>query len=98
MQLSMVEEAQFQASTHCYMCEGLFHAEKENLKKVRDHNHATGEYRGAAHSICNLNKRGSKHIPVFYCLKIHNASGISLLGGGRIVFLGDKLVCASFLG
>ena len=71
MQLSMKEEAQFQAATHCYMCEGLFHAEKENLKKVRDHNHATGEYRGAAHSICNLNKKRSKHIPVFF----HNLRG-----------------------
>ena len=66
MILSKEEEAQFQAATHCYMCKEPFQAEKENLKKVRDHNHATGEYRWAAHFICNLNKRRSKHIPMFF--------------------------------
>ena len=71
MDLSAEEEAQFQASTHCYMCQETFQPELNNLKKVRDHNHATGEYRGAAHSICNLNKRRSKHIPVFF----HNLRG-----------------------
>lgn len=29
--------------------------EKNNLKKVLDHDHLTGNYRCAAHSICNLN-------------------------------------------
>ena len=41
----------------CYICKEKF--EKKSLKdkkchKVRDHCHYTGEYRGAAHSICNL--------------------------------------------
>ena len=39
--------------------------------KVRDHNHYTGKYRGAAHSGCNLRKKLSKQIPVFF----HNLSG-----------------------
>ena len=45
---------------------------KENLKintikkyyKVRDHCHYTGEYRGAAHSICNLKYSLLKEIPL----------------------------------
>ena len=71
MQLTTEEEVEFQAATHCYMCEKEFQAKKKNYIKVRDHNHATGEYRGAAHSICNLEKKRSKHIPVFF----HNLRG-----------------------
>ena len=41
-----------------------------NRKKVKDHCHYTGKYRGAAHSKCNLNYKVSKDIPII----IHNAS------------------------
>ena len=44
----------FQAATHCYMCEEPFYEDEEKWHKVRDHNHATGEYCGAAHAVCNL--------------------------------------------
>ena len=71
MAMTENQEASFQAATTCYMCQDVFNAKIENLKKVRDHNHATVEYRGAAHAICNLNKRRSKHIPVFF----HNLRG-----------------------
>ncbi|CAH3040626.1 unnamed protein product, partial [Porites lobata] len=57
MVMTEEQEAEFQAATHCYMCEELFYEKEENWCKVRDHNHATGEYRGAAHFSCNLNKR-----------------------------------------
>ena len=36
--------------------------------KVRDHDHVTGEYRGAAHRSCNLQKKRKIVIPIF----IHN--------------------------
>ena len=39
-------------------------------KKVRDHCHYTGKFRGAAHSICNLNYKVPQEIPI----KIHNGS------------------------
>ena len=35
----------------CYICKEKF---ENKYFKVRDHCHYTGEYRGAAHSICNL--------------------------------------------
>ena len=39
-------------------------------QKVRDHCHYTGKFRGAAHSICNLNYKVHHEITV----KIHNGS------------------------
>ena len=36
--------------------------------KVRDHCHYTGEYRGAAHSICNLKYSVPKKIPVVFII------------------------------
>ena len=39
-------------------------------KKVRDHRHFTGKFRGAAHSICNLHYKIPQEIPV----KIYNGS------------------------
>ena len=62
------QETAFQEATQCYMCQKSF---KEGEVKVRDHNHATGAYRGAAHSFCNIQKQRSMHIPVFF----HNLRG-----------------------
>ena len=45
MVITEQQEAAFQASSYCYMCEEPFN---EDSEKVRDHNYATGEYRGAA--------------------------------------------------
>lgn len=36
------------------------------MKKVMDHDHLTGEFRGPAYSICNLNFRNPDFIPVFF--------------------------------
>ena len=38
----------------------------KNYQKVRDHCHYTGKYRGAAHSICNLQYKTTKKIPVVF--------------------------------
>ena len=42
----------------------------KNRKKVKDHCHYTGKYRGAAHSVCNLNYKVPKNISKV----IHNDS------------------------
>jgi len=46
------EERQFQASTHCRFC-----GKTLDDDRVRDHDHFTGRYRGAAHNACNLKSR-----------------------------------------
>ena len=59
-----------------YICQKEFcydRNEKKKFKlykKVRDHCHYTGKFRGAAHSICNLNYKVPQEIPV----KIRNGS------------------------
>ena len=42
----------------------------KNKRKVKDHCHYTGKFRGAAHSKCNLKYKVPKDIPII----IHNAS------------------------
>ena len=38
----------------------------KKYRKVRDHCHYTGEYRGAAHSICNLKYSVPKEVPLVF--------------------------------
>ena len=67
------DKKDFETATHCFICGDKFknsyknEKEAEKYKKVRDHCHFTGKYRGCAHSICNLNYC-NKHfkIPVFF--------------------------------
>ena len=50
MTISEKEQRDFEEATVCHICEGSF----GGMKKVRDHCHLTGTYRGAAHNECNL--------------------------------------------
>ena len=53
-------------ATQCHICE-----KELGEDKVIDHCHLTGNYRGAAHSECNLNYKVPKYFPVIF----HNLSG-----------------------
>ena len=62
------DAAQFAASTACYLCNEPF---SDSDGRVRDHDHYTGRYLGAAHRSCNLMRRVEKsQYPVF----MHNLS------------------------
>ena len=50
---------------YCHICKKVFR-KKNNLTKVRDQDHYTGKYRGAAHLICNLRYSRQVDIPVFF--------------------------------
>ena len=54
LQITPQKEVQFQQSNVCWLCEELF---PQNIDKVRDQNHFTGHYRGAAHNSSNLNRK-----------------------------------------
>ena len=74
--LTNEEKESYEKQSICYICEKIFCTDKNNEKefklyrKVRDHYHYTGKYRGAAHSICNLRYKIQKEIPVVF----HNGS------------------------
>ena len=68
LEITPEEEESFQQSKVCWLCENPLGEDT-----VRDHDHLTGKYRGAAHNKCNLNckKKSSSFVPIFF----HNFSG-----------------------
>ena len=58
----------FEKAKICWICQEEFVGSQ---KKVRDHCHFTGKYRGAAHNKCNLQFKKPKFTPVIF----HNLSG-----------------------
>ena len=69
LEITPEKHQSFQQSKVCWRCERKLDGEDN----VRDHDHLTGKYRGAAHNKCNLNckKRSSSFVPIFF----HNFSG-----------------------
>ncbi|KAJ8949457.1 hypothetical protein NQ318_007558 [Aromia moschata] len=68
MAISEIQQREFEISTNCHICEKPFEVDD---KKIRDHCHLTGKYRGPAHSSCNLNYKNSFTVPVVF----HNLTG-----------------------
>ena len=67
--INQEQHESYENTTTCYICKEKF--ENEYLKdkkyfKVRDHCLYTGEYKGAAHSICNLKYSVPKKIPIVF--------------------------------
>ena len=65
--LTEEEKESYENQELCHICDKEFYADNnKEMKKVRDHCHYTGKYRGAAHSKCNLNYKIVKEIPVLF--------------------------------
>ena len=58
---------EYKRATKCHICFKTF----GDKRKVRDHCHYSGLYRGAAHSSCNLRYKIPSYIPVVF----HNLAG-----------------------
>ena len=65
LQITPQEEESFQLAEECWLCEEPFDSPTQNAK-VRDHDHLTGHYRGAAHSECKTNKCKPETIKFFF--------------------------------
>ena len=63
--LIMCEEVEhlFQQSNSCWICKKLI---DNDGKKVRDHCHVTGKFRGAAQWNCNIKFQLTKDVPVIF--------------------------------
>ena len=68
-ELTDVLKSEHEAAETCHICFKPF--DDPMNRKVRDHCHYTGLYRGAAHNNCNLKYRIPNHIPIVF----HNLSG-----------------------
>ena len=65
--LTSDEEYLYQEATECWIGGKSFQYERKAWKewKVRDHDHFTGEFRGAAHNECNLRIQNRMIIPEY---------------------------------
>ena len=67
------QQESYENAQICYICKEKFedkYLKDKQYRKVRDHFHYTGEYRGAADSTCNL-----KHsVPKKIRIACHNGS------------------------
>ncbi len=66
--LTKQQKDEYERATKYHICNEDF---DDNSKKVKDHCHISGAYRGCAHSFCNLFFSPSRAIPVIF----HNLSG-----------------------
>lgn len=65
-ELTTKQKDDFKKASRCWICQKLFIPKGDSKKKVRDHCHLTGRYRGPAHNDCNLNFKNSRTINVVF--------------------------------
>ena len=89
-----LEEFIYSRDTKCWICKKWLDPAAND--KVKDHDHVTGRFRGAAHRKCNLRLRRTCKIPVFF----HNFKGydshfitlaLSRYGGEKIKVIGQGM-------
>lgn len=68
LNMSPADDILFENAENCHICKKKFQSAE---LKVRDHDHISGTYRGAAHGECNIQYQDSRAIPVVF----HNLSG-----------------------
>ena len=61
----MIKKESYEKQNVCYICEKEFSTDRK-YRKVRDHCHCTGKFRGAAHDNCNLRYKIPKETPIVF--------------------------------
>ena len=84
--MTKVDKKDFQQATTCYMCKSGFIPNDPLKKKVKEHDHLNGKYRGAACQECNdkakLNRR---YLPViFHNLRNYDMHALCSAGFGKL--------------
>ena len=92
--LTKKEKRSYKKLEASHICKKKFCADEDdenytNRKKVKDHCHYIGKFKGAAHSKCNLNYKVPKDIPII----IHNASYDIHFIINQLAELKDELDC-----
>jgi hypothetical protein len=72
--LTSLQQTEYDARKLCYLCKTSFDNSYMSYRKVRDHDHYTGEYLGPAHNKCNLRRRSKGTVPVY----VHNLSNYDM--------------------
>ena len=68
MYLSTQDKTDLHNATHCSICKDVL---KVGEIRCRDHEHRTGDFRGATHQTCNINYFCNRFVPVVF----HNLKG-----------------------
>ena len=82
-------KVQWKDYKHVSSCHIYFKPFKEGNRKVRDHCHYSGIYRGVGHSLCNLQYKIPSYIPVVFN---------NLLGYDAHMFIKELANCGSLMG
>ena len=69
MEMTPKDKNDYYSATRCHICKKEF-CDKGNYK-VRDHDHRTGKFIGAAHNHCNINFYNNRYLPIV----VHNFKG-----------------------